>query len=1119
MSEGKGKGKPATKKAPKVKKSVLAEQERLLVEAHTAAQAEEERKERERKKRETAATLAAKVAASAASAERVRLLRERASDAPFLESRARDVADLDEQVLEQTEWTKWLQCNPLPDGTSEAALNTYLSMWRDDMDTDPPNVRFKPILDSCSTTERVIDLLEESSSEAREELQISKQRWVKDFVALLRALTTTKIDALTTAFLARYDEYENAETRVMNVAHNTPDIAFGLWSHDTSKRGVDGSSVRVKRIDFPIIGFNVELPAALQKSRTSIRVVRTLFDQVALPADPTLPTATSTKLDPLNEEPPEMPTAQQALASLAKQADELYVQTLASHTDQSVGGGPRVPPIHFVSVGGIISIEQLALPPPPKKAKGWTMRDITPLTRNIQIVPYPAAAEDSTATQSPASVAVAAHGGVPGAAGGGASGAAAALVGGTSQAPLRVSFMLPSYVFLDDREPHFGWWDARHGCWRQEGVSLIKYEPKLEGGFVHLSLNLLKPVAIIQPRALDFPYRAWHIRPSFMVTDAEAAIAAQGEQQQDGETDGDVPPSSNVASVDQLDVHVYELQLQGSRFPVELEIAADHARLTNPISPVLEELNTQHMLPGILLSRMARAGINIQPSIEDAAYCRKPLKNLQLTAALHEHVALVCGVFEVSGCPFNSSRDKRTCMFRVRLLPDSLLLKRAPAKRKRVEEEQQRLREEAEQKEREAAAAAAAADAAGANGSQTARQRADLEKMMAEMEAEEPTAVADAAGQPSVDEAAEAAKAAELAAEMEAMRLAAEAEAPTAEELERATAKRAQLLREWVTIKVELATIEEMEDAKSQRKETENGVDEGEQEQGEDEADGNASSTSTSRPISAATSARAATPATSISTPAPDSTPVDDDSNPDFTTTSSSLPPMPGTVSESVPGGHDLLKFTLVKGSDNEGVCDETPLIPEASVAHCSLRRCLLAYYCHLMPEEGKQSQPGMQIQVEGSKKDLTSEPNTNNNADDDASIPITATAADLAIALDMQLLSQPPMPPSLQFREPKKPALGTKQNPAGPSTTAGRTNGGSGTNTRAASAAVTKGAPAQSATDTDAALAAAGAQQAALASAAEQLQVRFLPADVHTLQIQQTIRRTLNLTNPFTFY
>jgi len=1061
------------KKVPKIKKTVLAEQERLVGEASLAAAAERERQEVEAKKRAEVAEKAATEARLAAEDEALRLHGQRESDAEFLAERARLQALLEAQVYERTSWDKYLECNPLPDVSRESALNTYLSMWRDsavsseDESVNAPLARYRQMIDGCSTTERVVDLMEESQAEAREEMQLAKSAWCQSFILLLRALSLAKLDALTAQFLARYDEYENHETRVMNVAHNTPDIAFGLWVHNTAKRA-DGASVRVKRIEFPSIGFNLELPAALQKSRTSIRVLRTLFDHTAIPSQTNnlggvsggsgggglsakMARASisagsngngngngngsnlSSAQDSLfaSMEPSEMPPVEKDVAEISRQADELYAASLAAHAEQAsltAALGPSHPPVNFVSVGGIISIEQLALPPPPKKAKGWVMRDITALNKSIQVVPYPAASDAdaaaSAANQSPAAAAAAA-----------AAGAAALAAGGASQAPMRVSFMLPAYVFLDDREPHFGWWDARHQCWRQEGVSLTRYEPRAEGGLVHLSLTLLKPVAIIQPRALDFPYRAWHLRPLHSVASAMAA-------NEDGGEAGDAGAPVNPAAENQSLAHMYELVLQGSRFHVELELGADHARLTHPISPVLAELNSQRMLPGILLNRMQRAGINVQPSIEDAAYCRKPLKSLLLTAALHEHLALVGGVFELSGSPFNSSRSARKCLFRVRLARGSILLANAVSKRARLDAEARAralAAEEAARKKLEADGGAAALAAQAA----LAKKEADMAALIAAMEADQVPTGDKAASDAQREQAARDAE-----AEAEVARLAAEAEGPSGEQLAAAHAQRMALADEWVTVMVELAHVDAPPPRKAKVQV---------QLFSQDRTASAAGSTSASAAGSIAPSPAGTRPATARG------------ANPDLEGAAAVEEVLPeGTVAESTPGGAELLKFTLIRGADPEGVLDERPLAD--CVSHFSLRRCLLAYFLHL-------------------------------------------TEGDLATALDMQLERRPPLLPSLRFLPEKKETL---LSPRDRELTSPRAD-----TARQVAAATGGGSETARAAAESSAAENAAAALAAAQAAAEALLPRptFLQADLATLQIQQTIRRVLNLTNVFTFH
>lgn len=51
--------------------------------------------------------------------------------------------------------------------------------------------------------------------------------------------------------------------------------------------------------------------------------------------------------------------------------------------------------VRFVSVGGVVDIQQLQLPPASKKAKAWIMREITQLADKLHVIPYPNTTDNS----------------------------------------------------------------------------------------------------------------------------------------------------------------------------------------------------------------------------------------------------------------------------------------------------------------------------------------------------------------------------------------------------------------------------------------------------------------------------------------------------------------------------------------------------------------------------------------------------------------------------------------------------------------------------------------------------------------------------------------------------
>ena len=98
----------------------------------------------------------------------------------------------------------------------------------------------------------------------------------------------------------------------------------------------------------------------------------------------------------------------------------------------------------YITLGGLLATELLALPPPPKKVKGWTLRQVTPLSENVSKLPYPpitnAAPIDTTASLAASS--------------------SLAQVHQQNWPPLRISFPLPAHILVPNNTVTVGWWDS-----------------------------------------------------------------------------------------------------------------------------------------------------------------------------------------------------------------------------------------------------------------------------------------------------------------------------------------------------------------------------------------------------------------------------------------------------------------------------------------------------------------------------------------------------------------------------------------------------------------------------------------------------------------------------------
>lgn len=205
--------------------------------------------------------------------------------------------------------------------------------------------------------------------------------------------------------------------------------------------------------------------------------------------------------------------------------------------------------------------------------------------------------------------------------------------------PLRITYTIPKFVLLRHRDPVFGWWDEARGQWQREGASCLNYDPELRQ--VELSLSCLKPFAIIQPRALDYPYREWSlttlstnsclikVRGSRFQIAFEVTAGAPGVPMQPG------MPGGRYNSYGDRDNSSGQSEYQKKAY-----FKGGYVRLVEPNFPQLAHIFNKPMGPGELLMALSHSGINLLPADEDAIFSRKPLKTgiLEQVSAAHPSI-------------------------------------------------------------------------------------------------------------------------------------------------------------------------------------------------------------------------------------------------------------------------------------------------------------------------------------------------------------------------------------------------------------------------------------------------------------------------------------------------
>ncbi|GMF10919.1 unnamed protein product [Phytophthora lilii] len=515
-------------KAPKKTKEELEEERRLQEEEEARLRAEEEKRiEEARLKREQEAARRREENAKNRAAELERLALEHEEAKQELEAKAVRLAELLRAQKEAKDWDNYLACQPRPDAQMEGDMNSFLNSWQ--LDTAALELDMPSVTAACERATEVMEDLTFVAANARATNDDPLRAQCAGFIARLQQLVVEKFD-LTTAHILQYaDEYADlvpstvaptssssnvnasrGEVKLASASPNTGWVQLGLWVNLLAK----GSS-RNKRVEFPELGVNVDLPKAVITQSLALRVTRWPFD---------------------------------AFSSLSE------------------GGGTDV------ALGGVFSLELLAVPSPPKRARGWIMREVPDAREQLKRLHYPL---DGMVVS------------------------AALTIKASLTLPRDVLFAPVTDINTPCADiPRIGWWDANRMRWEEEGVTDVVFQEDTNS--VNFSILRLTHLALLVRRDRNFHKRSWRL-----CMDTSPRGGAITEDVHAGSADSELG-----------DMRA-RLTLSTAIFPrVQFEITPYGARLVEPALPQLENLRKDALPPGELLTRLARAGIDLCPPLD-----------------------------------------------------------------------------------------------------------------------------------------------------------------------------------------------------------------------------------------------------------------------------------------------------------------------------------------------------------------------------------------------------------------------------------------------------------------------------------------------------------------------
>lgn len=211
------------------------------------------------------------------------------------------------------------------------------------------------------------------------------------------------------------------------------------------------------------------------------------------------------------------------------------------------------------------------------------------------------------------------------------------LVSGPRESSFSVTYQLPSYVYLK----HVNRYNMKvatldaNGKWVDTFISETPIFDHLKKGEKSLRFNVSKqgPIAYVQPRCFDFPYKSFELR------------------------------SKNEQEV--------LLTLVGQRETFDFRIVSGHVYLLNNTEPELAPFVSEGYEPMRFLQELARVGVLMTPVSEDAVTAAIASKDFRAQEKAVLDIAYLVGSFYIRACPFNHKLGFERTFAKVRENPDN----------------------------------------------------------------------------------------------------------------------------------------------------------------------------------------------------------------------------------------------------------------------------------------------------------------------------------------------------------------------------------------------------------------------------------------------------------------
>ncbi|KAF4114651.1 dynein axonemal intermediate chain 7 isoform X3 [Onychostoma macrolepis] len=456
---------------------------------------------------------------------------------------------------DKAKWERYMRCDGSPDPSVQPEINSFISLWREDSET-----QIQRVLENCALALQLTNELDFLLSEGPDP---SVPQQYRETLLCLQSLIHCKLNQATEELLKSASSHSDIETGNMQTSVQDENITLCLWANLNK-------NPRFKGFRFEEVGLGFELPKPLAVIDIAVRILhtrhdhlshhseqeqlqrrRSMMEAVLTPPIESIATVQDEKMEgegdegesskPVEEDSRSVRSDSRKRSAVSvisakegrksssvKPLEEGECQmeeiTTTLEADQNGSDSSPAEPVidssevhivdlqQFTPLGGVFYFDVFHLPPQSHIVKGWEMREL--LETGLQVFPYPT---EQSCAQSSTSVRLDEH-----------SSTVASL-------PVGVTVALPdSILFLED--PHVARWDPIGQHWRADFISEASYDAETRS--ISFEMNAFYAFTLLQESYINMPFQSWELRPLgqdsalFTITGAliEVSITVKGKQ-------------------------------------------------------------------------------------------------------------------------------------------------------------------------------------------------------------------------------------------------------------------------------------------------------------------------------------------------------------------------------------------------------------------------------------------------------------------------------------------------------------------------------------------------------------------------------------------------------------